>query len=160
MTILDHREPSPTLGNARSRSWLLFRAITTCVAVLILGQAALAGGFLSGHYDALAAHGLNGGLLALTLLVQCVAAVIWWRASRGPSWPVRTSLIQLLIAGALIPLGEQRVLTIHVPLAVGLTVGVALLLVRSWGAAPTRSGSTATGRTPRRTPDLTAEEAA
>ncbi|MEU5946729.1 hypothetical protein ABZ793_14350 [Micromonospora sp. NPDC047465] len=160
MTILDHHAPTPTPGAARSRSWLFFRAITTCVAVLILGQAALAGGFLSGHYDALAAHGLNGGLLALALLAQCITAVVWWRSSRGPSWPVRTSLIQLLIAGALIPLGEQRVLTVHVPLAVGLTVGVALLLVKSWGAAPTRPPRTATGTPTRRTPDLTTEESA
>ncbi|MFC4110483.1 multicopper oxidase family protein [Micromonospora zhanjiangensis] len=111
MTIVEHREPSP--DGARSWPWLLFRTLTTVAALLILGQAALAGEFLSGHYDALAAHGLNGGLLVLVLLVQCVAAVAWWRTSKGPAWPVRTSLIQLLIAGALIPLGEQRTVVRH-----------------------------------------------
>jgi hypothetical protein len=156
----DHREPTPTPGAARSGSWLLFRAVTTVAALLILGQAALAGGFLSGHYDTLAAHGLNGGLLALTLLVQCITAVVWWRSSRGPSWPVRTSLIQLLIAGALIPLGEQRVLTVHVPLAVGLTVGVTLLLVRSWRAAPTRPVPAPPRTTPRHASTTTATEEA
>ncbi|MGW0431527.1 hypothetical protein ACWDV4_03095 [Micromonospora sp. NPDC003197] len=120
----------------RTWPWLFFRAMTTCVAGLIIVQASLAGGFLSGHYEALAAHAGTGGAISIALLLQCVAALLTWRVGSGPAWPLRTSIIQLLIAIALIPLGEQRVLTAHVPLAVGLTVGVAFLLVRSWRAAP------------------------
>ncbi|WP_229402922.1 hypothetical protein [Micromonospora okii] len=157
MATTGHREPRPAPDAARSWSWLLFRATATVAALLVLGQAALAGGFLSGHYDALAAHSFTGVLLALTLFAQCVAAVWWWRSSRGPSWPVRESLIQFLITGALALLGEQRILTVHMPLAVGLAVGVALLLVRAWGAPPAQSAPT-----PPRTPiaTATAEEAA
>ncbi|MGW4498261.1 hypothetical protein ACWENR_06535 [Micromonospora sp. NPDC004336] len=150
MTTNAHLAATPAA--ARCRSWLLFRATATVAALLVLGQAALAGGFLSGHYDALAAHALNGGLVALTLLVQAVTALVWWRANRGPSWPVRVTLIQLLITAALIPLGEQRILTVHVPLAVGLTVGVTLALVRAWRPAP--------GPGRRRTPAATGTEVA
>jgi hypothetical protein len=111
---------------------VFLRAATTAVAALLIAQAALAGGFLSGNYEALAVHAITGGLTVVALLVQLVAAVLLWRKDRGPSWPARVSLVQVLVAGALIPLGEQRVLTLHVPLAVGLTVGVALLVVWSW----------------------------
>jgi hypothetical protein len=110
----------------------MMRAATTSVAVLVIAQAALAGGFLSGNYEALAVHEVNGGLVVLALLVQLATAVVLWRKGEAPSWPVRTSAIQLAIAGALIPLGQLRVLTVHVPLAVGLTVGVALMVVWSW----------------------------
>ncbi|MET8778438.1 hypothetical protein ABZV58_25835 [Nocardia sp. NPDC004654] len=110
----------------------LFRAVTAAQAALVLSQAFLAGEFLSGHFEALAAHGRNGGLVALAMVVQTVAAILLWRRGSGPSWPVRTSLVQIVFAGALIPLGEQRILAVHVPLAVGLAIGTALMTVWAW----------------------------
>ncbi|WP_067838425.1 hypothetical protein [Nocardia lijiangensis] len=110
----------------------LFRAVTAAQAALVLSQAFLAGEFLSGHFEALAAHGRNGGFVALAMAVQTLAAILLWRRGSGPSWPVRTSVVQTIVAGALIPLGEQRVLAVHVPLAVGLAIGTALLTVWAW----------------------------
>ncbi|MEV0029935.1 hypothetical protein [Nocardia sp. NPDC050793] len=119
---------------APPRFWplALFRAGTAVAALLVLSQALLAGEFLSGHFEALAAHGRNGGVVALCMAIQTVAAILLWRLGSGPSWPVRTSVVQTIIAGALIPLGEQRVLAVHVPLAVGLSIGTALLTAWAW----------------------------
>jgi hypothetical protein len=116
------------------RRWplLALRGVTTTVAALVFAQAALAGGFLSGNFDALDAHAGTGGAVAVGLLVQSGLALLVWRRGRGPGWPVVASLIQLLVAGALFPLGEERVLAVHVPLAVALTVGAAFLLAWSW----------------------------
>ncbi|MGY1874912.1 hypothetical protein [Nocardia gipuzkoensis] len=110
----------------------LFRATATTAAVLVFAQAALAGGFLAGHFEALAMHSRNGGLLALVFLGQPVCAVLLWRRGGGPAWPARTAVLQLAIAASLIPLGEERVLAVHIPLAVGLSIGTALLVSWAW----------------------------
>lgn len=110
----------------------LFRAITTTAAVLVFAQAGLAGGFLAGHFEALAMHSRNGGLVALVLLAQLVCAVLLWRTGGGPAWPARTAALQLVVAAGLIPLGEERVLAVHIPLAVGLSIGTALLVSWAW----------------------------
>jgi hypothetical protein len=111
---------------------LALRGVTTVVVALVLAQAALAGGFLSGNFEALAAHAGIGSLAAAGLLVQSGVAILLWRKGGGPGWPVIASLAQFLVAAALFPLGEERVLALHVPLAVVLTVGVASLMAWSW----------------------------
>lgn len=116
----------------RTRSPMFLRAATASVSVLLLAQTALAGGFLSGNFEALSAHAMIGGAVAAALLVQLVAAVTAWRTRRTAFQPVATSVVQLVIAAVLIVLGNERVLWVHVPLAVGLTVGSALLVVSSW----------------------------
>ncbi|WP_181697234.1 hypothetical protein [Nocardia sp. GTS18] len=110
----------------------VFRATVTVAAALVFAQAALAGGFLAGHFEALAMHSRNGGLVGVVFLVQVVASVLLWRKGSGPAWPVRTAVIQLLIAAALIPLGEERVLAVHIPLAVALSIGTALQVSWAW----------------------------
>ncbi|MFD0364035.1 hypothetical protein ACFQZZ_21530 [Nocardia sp. GCM10030253] len=123
-----------TEATVRAPAWPLmsFRIISTAVALLVLVQAALAGDFLSGRYEALALHSRNGSVVAVAMLGQAVAATLLWRKGFGPSWPVRTSLIQLVITGALIPLGENRILAVHIPLAVGLAIGTSLLVTWAW----------------------------
>ncbi|GAB2632733.1 hypothetical protein GCM10027088_03930 [Nocardia goodfellowii] len=110
----------------------MFRLSTTLVTTLVLTQAMLAGDFLSGRFESLALHARNGGIVASALLAQTVTAILLWRRAGAPSWPVRTSVIQLVIAAGLIPLGEARMLALHIPVAVGLAVGTALLTTWAW----------------------------
>lgn len=121
-----------TAGTARVWPLALFRTTATVAAVLVFAQAALAGGFLAGHFEALALHSRNGGLVATVLSLQLISAVLWWRVGDGPAWPARTAVVQVLIGAALIPLGEERVLAVHIPLAVGLAIGTALLVSWAW----------------------------
>ncbi|WP_062987586.1 hypothetical protein [Nocardia anaemiae] len=116
------------------RRWALvsLRIVTTAVVVLILLQAGLAGSFLSGNYESLTAHARNGGLLVAALLVQTIVAALAWRLSSGMVQPVIASLAQAVAATTLIPLGQHRILTAHVPLAVLLTIGVVIVAACSW----------------------------
>lgn len=114
----------------------LLRAATTGAAVLVLMQAVLAGSFLSGGFEALAAHARNGGLTGLLLIVQTVAALTCARMGLATRQPVLASVVQLVIVGALFPLGEQRILVAHVPLAVLLTVGVLWTTHTAWRRTP------------------------
>jgi hypothetical protein len=122
------------VAEVQVRRWplLVFRGVTTAIAVLIFAQAALAGGFLSGNFEALAAHAGTGIVLTFALLAQTGVAILMWRKGNGPVGAVGASLAEFLTSGALIPLGEQRVLAVHVPLAVALTVAVAFVVAWSW----------------------------
>lgn len=123
-----------TVAIGRTAAWprTVFRLCSTLVALLVLAQAVLAGDFLSGRYESLALHAQNGGLVGVAMIGQVIAAILLWRKGGAPSWPVRTSVVQLVIAVALYVLGENRVLAIHIPLAVALTVGTSLLTVWAW----------------------------
>lgn len=71
------------------RRWarLLFRTVVTCEAVLALGQAALAGSFLSGHYEALDLHAANATATGVTAIAQTISAVLLWRPGGGRAGP-------------------------------------------------------------------------
>ncbi|WP_194818037.1 hypothetical protein [Nocardia sp. XZ_19_385] len=128
-----------TLTYAKPRtSWpiLLLRAASTGVAVLVLLQAALAGSFLSGEFAALAAHARNARIMAAFLLIQLIAAIVCKRAGLATKQPVLASVAQCVVTAALIPLGEQRILAVHLPLAVLLVVGVLHLTYTAWRRIP------------------------
>ncbi|MBF6134312.1 hypothetical protein IU501_15045 [Nocardia otitidiscaviarum] len=129
---------SPATAQRTPARWpvQLLRAATTGVAVLVLMQAALAGSFLSGGFEALAAHARNGGLAGLLLVVQTIAAIVCARMGLANRQPVLASVVQLVIVGVLFPLGEQRILVAHVPLAVLLTVGVLQTTYIAWLRTP------------------------
>lgn len=128
---------SPASVQRAPARWPVFslRAATTGVAVLVLMQAALAGSFLSGGFEALGAHARNAGL-RLLLVVQTIAAITCARMRLATWQPVLTSAVQLVIMGASFPLGEERILAAHVPLAVLLTVGVLQTTYAAWRQTP------------------------
>lgn len=113
-------------------SLILLRVMTAAVVVVVLIQGALAGSFLSGSFESLAAHARNAVVLGGALLLQTLAAVLAWRLGVATVRPMLTSLAQILVAAALITLGEERILTVHVPLAILLTLGVVHSMVSVW----------------------------
>lgn len=130
--------PAPASATRTTARWpvVLLRAATTGVAVLVLLQAALAGSFLSGRFEALAAHAGNGGFTGVLVVVQLVAAICCLRMRLATRQPVVASIVQLVIVGALFPLGEQRILAVHIPLAVLLTMGVLQSTYTAWRRLP------------------------
>ncbi|MEU8900655.1 hypothetical protein [Nocardia sp. NPDC048505] len=137
---LRHSDSGPKAPDdpASRTSWavLLLRAASTGVAALVLLQAALAGSFLSGEFAALAAHARNARLLGALLLVQLLAALLCRRLRLSGTQPVLAGIGQILVTAALIPLGEQRILAVHLPLAVLLVVGVLQQTHTAWRRVP------------------------
>jgi uncharacterized membrane protein YozB (DUF420 family) len=122
------------MPNLIVRPWTLalFRAVVTCEAALALGQAVLAGSFLSGHYQALDLHALNATATGLTAVAQIVAALLLWRLGGGPSWPFLAGIALFGAEAGQIAMGYARVLAIHVPLGVAIIACTFLMLVWAW----------------------------
>lgn len=139
---------TPAAAPKRPRPWTLwsFRLVVTVFTVQVFAQAALAGGFLSGHYGALTTHELNGLALAGTGWLLPVAAVLAWRPGRFPAWPILASLVTYAAVLVQLILGFSRALAVHVPLGVLLVVALAFLC--RWAWSPT--GSTTTAEPPER----------
>jgi hypothetical protein len=116
-----------------SRSWprLLTRGTTAVLAVQVLLQPVLAGGFLSGHYDLLRVHMINGFTMVVVALVQAVAAVFLYRAGAPRSVLTHGFMVPLAIAAQAV-LGEFRLLVLHVPIGVLMVVGILQLASESW----------------------------
>ncbi|MER7182384.1 hypothetical protein ABT404_23340 [Streptomyces hyaluromycini] len=129
--------PPANGGRPPVRRWalMLFRTVVTCEAVLALGQAVLAGSFLSGHYAALDLHALNATATGLTAVAQTAAALLLWRPGGGPGWPALASAALFGAEAGQIAMGYGRVLAVHVPLGVAIIACTVLMLVRAWRPA-------------------------
>jgi hypothetical protein len=127
------------MPNQPVRRWALvsFRAVVTCEAALALGQAVLAGSFLSGHYGALDLHALNATATGLTALTQIVAAVLLWRPGGGPAWPALACITLFGAEAGQIAMGYARVLALHIPLGVAIIACILLMLAWAWRPAGT-----------------------
>lgn len=134
--------------------YVLFRGSTTTAAVLAVAQPVLAGGFLSGYYDALTAHLIAGIGMVVVAVVQ-VGVAVFLRRAGGPDI-VRMSLYLPLMLAAQAALGMFHLLVLHIPLGVLMVTGATRLAASAWrtplpgragaGGAPaggTRSGSAA-----------------
>ncbi|MFD8724636.1 hypothetical protein ACFV2H_43435 [Streptomyces sp. NPDC059629] len=141
--------PPPPANDGRPpvRRWalMLFRTVVTCEAVLALGQAVLAGSFLSGHYAALDLHALNASATGLTAVAQTAAALLLWRPGGGPGWPALASVALFGAEAGQIAMGYGRVLAVHVPLGVAIIACTFLMLVRAWRPAAAWTPSSRTG---------------
>jgi hypothetical protein len=126
--------------NQTVRRWtlVLFRAVVTCEAALALGQAVLAGSFLSGHYGALDLHALNATATGLTAVAQIVAALLLWRPGGGPGWPALACVVLFGAEAGQIAMGYARVLALHIPLGVAIIACTFLMLAWAWRPALSR----------------------
>ena len=119
--------------------WVLLRITALLALAGMIGQATLAGGFLSGFYPALEGHALLGTVTSVVLMLQAGACAVVWKRGGGPSWPLWASIAQVVVVSSLWPLGEARILALHLPIAVALAIGVAFVAVWSWrNSAPGR----------------------
>lgn len=103
-------------------------------ALAVLGQAWLAGGFLTGVGTALEAHrNMAFGVIQWIALFALIAAIAWWRPAHGPAWPIAVTATSLLAIGAQIAVGFANQLAVHIPLGVsifGLNLWLATAVLR------------------------------
>ncbi|MCG5215541.1 hypothetical protein [Streptosporangium sp. KLBMP 9127] len=123
--------PAPT-----KRRWIIWsiRLASTAHLAGVLGQAALAGLFVTGDANLLHWHEVNSINVRGLLLLQIVAAVLVRRPGRGPVWPAWLSGLLLVVEEMQAGLGYVRMLALHIPLGVVVFgVSAALTAWTWWG---------------------------
>ncbi|WP_235029879.1 hypothetical protein [Nonomuraea solani] len=120
----------------KSSSWIVWSLRVTATAHLagVLGQAALAGLFVTGDVDLLAWHRDNAGVTHSMLYLQLVAAILLWRPGRGPLWPALVSLGLVVVETVQVALGQWRVIELHFPLGMTIFGLSAVFTVWTWRA--------------------------
>jgi hypothetical protein len=116
-------------SGAGARTALQVTAFLSTLGVLF--QGATAGQIFSGSGAAEGVHG--GGAIAfhvVSAFMTISAAMLWW-ATRGSIWPTAISALVFLIGLLQAYLGDLGVLSVHVPLALALTIGTAWVLTWS-----------------------------
>jgi hypothetical protein len=101
------------------------------LVLLALAQAALAGDFLGGQYDALMLHAIGARATTITSAIQVVILVWVWRTG-GPRATVPAGVVQTLLLVAEFAAGELRIAAVHIPLGVLLVVGIVQLTTMIW----------------------------
>lgn len=115
------------------------RATSATLAILAVAQAAFAGGFLGGQYNALALHSAGAKVTTVLSVVQVVVLVIVSRTG-GPRWPIAVATLVTVLFVAEFASGELRLTALHVPLGVMLIVGIFQLTASVW-RLPLAAGS-------------------
>ncbi|MGV9778064.1 hypothetical protein [Streptosporangium sp. NPDC003464] len=128
---------SSTARRTRAPGWTVWslRAGATLHLLGVLGQAALAGLFVTGDVDMLAWHRGNGGFTHAMLYLQLVSAILLWRPGRGPLWPTGASAALVAAETLQIMLGQERVIAAHFPLGVAVFGASAVMTAWTWRGA-------------------------
>jgi hypothetical protein len=112
------------------------RGTTAVLAVLVVLQPILAGGFLSGHYDLLRMHRITGFTMFAVALVQAVVVVFLVRRG-GPRSLLSPGLMLPALVAAQAMLGIFRILALHIPLGVMMVIGITQMARNVWRAPAT-----------------------
>nr|WP_245653267.1 hypothetical protein [Herbidospora sakaeratensis] len=97
----------------------------------VLGQALLAGLFVTGDADLLSWHESNAGITYSLLLVQFVAAVFLWRRGRVV-WPFWATSALIAAESLQIWVGMSRDLAVHFPLGMSIFGASAVMTLLVW----------------------------
>jgi hypothetical protein len=108
------------------------RATTTVAVLAILWQGATAGGLLMQARTFLDLH--EAGAVAVHVLtgVAALLAFLAVRATRGPRWPAALGALVFVASFVQAALGDDETMWAHVPGALLLMLGSAVLLVWAW----------------------------
>jgi hypothetical protein len=131
---------APPTDDRRPRASLqVLRVVAVLHSLAFLAQPVFAGEYLMGDIDALTLHDINAFVVTGLDVVQLICAVIYFWAGHGRAWPIWASLAIALGVEVQVGMGFERVLVVHLPLGVSLTVGqilVTVWLFRAAAAAP------------------------
>ena len=134
--------PPPDQGPRASLQVLRVAAVLHSLA--FLAQPVFAGGYLMGDVDSLALHDTNAFVITGLDVAQLICAVVYFWGGRGRAWPIWASLAVALAVEVQVGMGYERLLVVHLPLGVALTVGQIVITIWLFGtgagsARPRRS---------------------
>ncbi len=128
-------------GTTASRATTLLRAlrVVAVLAVVNLAWQFVTAGQLFPRGGPFELH--EAGAIALHVLtgLTTVAAALYWRATRGPWWPMVLAAVVFALSFVQASVGGYATLAVHVPGALVLTIGA--VWVAAW--ACTRTGAAA-----------------
>jgi len=129
--------PPPDRGPRASLQVL--RVVAVLHSLAFLAQPVFAGGYLMGDVDSLGLHRINAGIVTALDVAQLICAIVYFWGGRGRAWPIWASLAVALAVEVQVGMGFERLLVVHLPLGVSLTVAQILITVwlfRPAAAAP------------------------
>jgi hypothetical protein len=132
-----HVSAAPPLPEDRGpRATLqVLRVVAVLHSLAFLGQPVFAGQYLMGDVDALALHDANAFIVTGLDMIQLVCAIVFFWGGRGRAWPIWASLAIALAVEVQVGMGYERLLMVHLPLGVSLTVAQILTTVWLFRAA-------------------------
>ena len=103
-----------------TRRWPMrfLRISLTVTALLMFGQAVLAGLFMGGESSAFGWHREMATVAGIALIVSIVAAILARRLGQAPRWPIWATTGMLALMSLLAFAGFRSLTALHVPLAV------------------------------------------
>jgi hypothetical protein len=137
--VIGQPAASPPPADRGPRASLqVLRVVAILHSLAFLGQPVFAGGYLMGDVDSLALHDINAFVIAGLDVAQLICAVVYFWGGRGRAWPIWASLAVAVAVEVQVGLGYERLLVVHLPLGVALTVSQILITVWLFGAASAR----------------------
>ena len=128
---VDELSDDRSTGSGRWAAWA-FRVPITLAAVLLFNQSLNAGEFMSGKYEFLEFH-MFGATTAWAVVGLAVVGAGWaWFRGGYPLWLVGVTALLFAAIRVQIWAGEQRALSVHVPLGVSIIVVAIGLTVWAW----------------------------
>ena len=124
----------PDDQTTRSTRWAVraFRIPMTLAAVMLFNQSVQAGEFMSGRFEFLEFHRLGATAAEILVLLALIGAG-WARfRHRYTWWPVGVTALLLVAIQLQEWAGEERVLSVHIPLGVAIIVSAIGLTVWAW----------------------------
>jgi len=104
------------------KSLVALRIIAVVHLLVFFLQPVLAGIYLSGDFDAIGLHELNGQIVTGMVAAQLIAAIVYATGGGGRLWPIWFSLVLALLEETQKGLGYERVVAFHVPLGILLLI--------------------------------------
>ena len=115
----------------------------TVTALLMFGQAVLAGLFMGGAHSAFAWHREMATVTGIALMIAIVAAVLANRLGRAPRWLIGATAGLLALMSLQAFAGFRSLSALHVPLGVIVILVAVALSVWAWRLRPPAERSVA-----------------
>ncbi|WP_344512464.1 hypothetical protein [Dactylosporangium maewongense] len=133
--IIGEPAASPPPADRGPRASLqVLRVVAVLHSLAFLGQPVFAGGYLMGDVDSLALHDINAFVVTGLAVAQLICAVVYFWGGRGRAGPIWASLAVALAVEVQVGMGYERLLVVHLPLGVSLTVAQILITIWLFGA--------------------------
>jgi hypothetical protein len=135
-TITGEPAASPLPADRGPRASLqVLRIVAVLHSLAFLGQPVFAGGYLMGDVDSLTLHDINAFVITGLDVAQLICAMVYFWGGRGRAWPIWASLAIALAVEVQVGMGYERLLLVHLPLGVTLTVAQIVTTIWLYRAA-------------------------